>query len=166
MRNLSVTGLPTGLALQNIALKFGDSTAEPSVIRGTLSATLPPIELNQLANKVLSTIQETLRSRVWSGGAMWFTAFFAAGWLYVFKAAPVNRLRWLFAISLLVLVVSQAALNSGESERPGRRLALAAHHRLRRGLFLCPPLKQPGPGRLAEDLRGGASHAAGAAAGA
>jgi hypothetical protein len=117
VRNLEVTGLPTGLAVQNIALKFGDSTAEPSVIRGTLYATLPSIELNKLANKVLSTIQETLRSRVWSGGAMWFTAFFAAGWLYVFKAAPVNRLRWLFAISLLALIVSQSAFNSGESER-------------------------------------------------
>ncbi|HEY4988447.1 MAG TPA: hypothetical protein VII09_01500, partial [Opitutaceae bacterium] len=116
-RNLAVTGLPTGLAAQNVALKFGDSTAEPSVIRGTLSAALPPVELNKLANKVLSALQETIRSRMWSGGAMWFTAFFAAGWLYVFKSGPVNRLRWLLAVSLLVLVVSQAAFNSGESER-------------------------------------------------
>jgi hypothetical protein len=117
IRNLEVTGLPTALAVQNIALKYGDSTAEPSVIRGTLSATLPSIELNKLANKVLSAIQDALKSRVWAGGAMWFTAFFAAGWLYVFKSAPVNRLRWLFALSLLVLVVAQAAFNSGESER-------------------------------------------------
>jgi hypothetical protein len=116
-RNLEVTGLPVGLAAQNIALKFGDSTAEPSVIRGTLSAALPPIELNKLANKVLSAIQETLRSRVWAGGAMWLAAFFAAGWLYVFRSEPVNRLRWLFSVSLLCLVVSQAAFNSGESER-------------------------------------------------
>jgi MFS family permease len=116
-RNLAVTGLPTGLAVQNIALKYGDTTAEPSVFRATLSAALPPIELNKLSNKVLSTLQETLRSRVWSGGAMWLVAFFAAGWLYVFKAPPVNRLRWLFTASLIVLVVAQAAFNSGESER-------------------------------------------------
>ncbi len=116
-RNLSVTGLPTGLALQNIALKAGDSTAEPSVVRATLSARLPPIELNKLSNKVLTTIQETLRSRAWSGGSMWFAAFFAAGWLYVFKSGPVNRLRWLFVVSLLALVGSQATFNSGESER-------------------------------------------------
>jgi hypothetical protein len=116
-RNLEVTGLPVGLAAQNIALKYGDSTAEPSVIRATLSAKLPPIELNKLANKVLSAVEDTIKSRVWSGGAMWFTAFFAAGWLYVFKSGPVNRLRWLFAVSLLVLVGSQAAFNSGESER-------------------------------------------------
>ena len=116
-RNLAVTGLPVGLAAQNIALKYGDSTAEPATVRATLSAALPSIELNKLANKVLSAIQEALRSRVWSGGAMWLAAFFAAGWLYVFKSAAVNRLRWLFSASLLVLVVSQAAFNSGESER-------------------------------------------------
>jgi hypothetical protein len=118
VRNLMVTGLPVGLAAQNVALKFGDATAEPSVLRATLSPALPPIELNKLANKVLTTLQETLRSRVWSGGAMWLVAFLAAGWLYVFKSPPVNRLRWLFTASLLVLAASQAAFNSGESERP------------------------------------------------
>jgi hypothetical protein len=117
VRNLAVTGLPVGLAVQNVALKAGDTTAEPSVFRATLSASLPAIELNKLSNKVLTALQETLRSRVWSGGAMWLVAFFAAGWLYVFKSPPVNRLRWLFTASLLVLVASQAAFNSGESER-------------------------------------------------
>jgi hypothetical protein len=117
MRNLSVTGLPTGLALQDIALKAGDSTAEPSVIHATLSATLPSIELNKLANKVLSTLQETVKTRAWSGGAMWFTAFFAAGWIYVFKSSPVNRIRWLFVLSLAVLVASQATFSAGDSER-------------------------------------------------
>ncbi|MFZ1057269.1 MAG: hypothetical protein WAN79_16465, partial [Opitutaceae bacterium] len=116
-RNIAVTGLPVGLAVQNVALKVGDSTAEPSVFRATLSAKLPQIELNKLSNKILTTLQETLRSRAWSGGAMWFMAFFAAGWLYVFKSEPVNRLRWCFAVSLLVLVASQATFNSGESER-------------------------------------------------
>ncbi len=116
-RNLIVTGMPVGLAVQNIALKAGDSTAEPSVFKATLSATLPSIEINKLANKVLSAIQETLRSRAWSGGAMWFTGFFAVGWLYVFKSGPVNRLRWLFAASLATLVASQAAFNAGDSER-------------------------------------------------
>ena len=116
-RNLAVTGLPVGLAGQNIALKAGDSLAEPATVRATLSSKLPSLDLNKLSNKFLSTVQETLRSRAWSGGSMWFTAFFAAGWLYVFKSAAVNRLRWLFAVSLLALVGSQAAFNSGESER-------------------------------------------------
>jgi hypothetical protein len=116
-RNLEVTGLPTALALQNIALKYGDSTAEPAVVHATLSAALPSIDLNKLSNKVLSTLQEAVRSRIWSGGSMWFIAFFAGGWLYVFKAAPVNRLRWMFSASLLVLVASQAVFNAGDSER-------------------------------------------------
>jgi hypothetical protein len=117
VRNLEVTGIPVGLAVQNLALKYGDATAEPSVIHATLAARLPPIELNKVANKVLGGMQDAVRSRVWSGGAMWFAAFFAASWLYVFKSAPVNRLRWLFAISLLALVASQATFNSGDSER-------------------------------------------------
>jgi hypothetical protein len=116
-RNLAVTGSPVGLAVQNIALKAGDSTAEPSVVRATLSARLPQIELNKLGNKTLTSIQENLGSRVWSGGAMWFLAFFVAGWLYVFRSGPVNRLRWLFAASFLALVFAQAVLNSGDSER-------------------------------------------------
>jgi hypothetical protein len=116
-RNMAVTGLPVGLATQNIALKAGDSTAEPAVARATLSAKLAPLELNKLANKVLTAVQDTVKSRIWSGGAMWFGAFFAVGWLYVFKSEPVNRLRWYFAAALGVLVLSQAAFNSGESER-------------------------------------------------
>jgi hypothetical protein len=116
-RNLEVTGSPVGLAVQNLALKYGDATAEPSLVHATLSAKLPSIELNKVANKALSGMQEAIRSRAWSGGSMWFAAFFAASWLYVFKSAPANRLRWFFAISLLALVSSQATFNSGDSER-------------------------------------------------
>jgi hypothetical protein len=116
-RNMAVTGMPAGLAAQNIALKAGDSTAEPSVVRATLSAQMPPIDLNKLSNKFLTSVQENLRSRIWSGGALWFVAFFAAGWLYAFRSGPVNRLRWYFTASLAVLVAAQAAFNSGESER-------------------------------------------------
>jgi hypothetical protein len=116
-RNLAVTGLPTALAIQNVALKAGDVTAEPSVARATLSATLPRPDFNKVANKALSQLQECLRSRIWSGGSMWLAAFFAAGWLYAFRSEPVNRLRWLFAISLLALIGSQAVFNSGDSER-------------------------------------------------
>jgi len=116
-RNVAVTGLPVGLAAQNIALKAGDSTAEPSVVRATLSAQLPAVGLNKLSNKVLTSVQETLRSRLWSGGAMWLVAFFAAGWLYAFRSQAVNRMRWYFTGSLALLVAAQAAFNSGESER-------------------------------------------------
>jgi hypothetical protein len=116
-REIAVTGSPVGLAIQNIALKSGDTTAEPSVVRATLSAKLPGIELNKLGNKALTSIQETLGTRVWSGGAMWFLAFFVTGWLYVFRSGPVNRLRWQFTLSLLILVAAQSIFNSGDSER-------------------------------------------------
>ncbi len=117
VRNLELTGYPAGLAVQNVALKAGDSTAEPSAQRAMLTATLPSIDLNKLGNKVLTSLQENLRTRLWSGGGLWLTAFFVAGWLYAFRAPRVNRLRWTFTVALAVMLVAQATFNSGESER-------------------------------------------------
>jgi hypothetical protein len=116
-RNILLTGSPTALAVQNVALKAGDPTAEPAIVRATLAAELPQVELRKLGNKVLTSLQENLKSRLWAGGAMWLTAFFVAGWLYTFRSPVANRLRWVFTAALAVLLVAQAALNSGESER-------------------------------------------------
>jgi hypothetical protein len=117
VRNLALTGHPMALAGQNVALKAGDSTAEPARVMATLSATLPSIDLNKLGNKALTALQETVTSRLWAGGALWFTAFFTVGWLYAFRNARVDRMRWVFTIALGVLVLAQAAFNSGDSSR-------------------------------------------------
>ena len=117
IRNVALTGNPVALAAQNVALKFGDSTAEPASQRTLLTATPPEVDLNKLGNKVLTSLQENLKTRLWSGGGMWLTAFFVAGWLYAFRSPVANRLRWTFTAALGVLLVSQAAFNSGESER-------------------------------------------------
>ncbi len=116
-RNLALTGSPTALAIQNVALKAGDPTAEPATHRNSLTAELPAINLRKLGNKVLTSWQENLETRVWSGGAMWLVAFFVTGWLYAFRSSAANRLRWIFTISFGVLLVSQAVFNSGESPR-------------------------------------------------
>lgn len=116
-RNLAIAGHPVALARDNVALKFGDPTAEPATWRTTLGTEPPRLELRKLANKTLTSLQVSLKSRVWSGGAMWLTAFFVAGWLYAFRSATANRLRWMFTIAFAVLLLAQAALNSGESER-------------------------------------------------
>ncbi len=116
-RNVALTGHPVGLAGQNVALKAGDPTAEPAVVRATLSAEAPRLDLRKLGNKALTSLQENLKSRIWSGGAMWLAAFFVAGTLYAFRSPVANRLRWMVAAALAAALVSQAALNSGESER-------------------------------------------------
>lgn len=116
-RNIAVAGHPVGLAAQNVALKFGDPTAEPALVRTTLSAEAPRLDLKKLGNKTLTSLQENLKGRFWSGGAMWLAAFFAAGWLYPFRSPTANRLRWVFTTALAVLFFAQAALGSGESER-------------------------------------------------
>ncbi len=116
-RNLSLTGYPVALAVQNVALKAGDLTAEPATQRTLLSGAMPAVDLNKLGNKVLTTLQENLRSRLWSGGGLWLTAFFVAGWLYVFRSPRANRLRWTFTVALGVMLAAQATFNSGESER-------------------------------------------------
>jgi hypothetical protein len=116
-RNVVVSGHPLALAAQNIALKAGDPTAEPEVFRATLSAEPPRLDLKKLGNKALTSLQENLASRLWSGGAMWLTAFFVAGWLYAFRSVTANRMRWIFTVVLVVSLGVQAALNSGASER-------------------------------------------------
>ncbi len=116
-RNISLTGNPVALAAQNVALKAGDPTAEPAIVRATLAPNGPPISLRKLGNKTLTSVQENLKQRLWSGGAMWLAAFFVAGWLYSFRSAVANRLRWVFTAALAVLLLAQAALNSGETER-------------------------------------------------
>lgn len=116
-RNVRVVGHPVGLASGNVALKAGDSTAEPFNARATFSADPPELSLRKLGNKTLTSLQENLRTRIWAGGAMWFCAFFVAGWMYGFRSVVANRLRWIFTASLAVLLLAQASLNSGESER-------------------------------------------------
>ena len=117
LRNIRLTGNPVGLAAQNVALKAGDPTAEPALVRATLSAEPPRLDLKKLGNKTLTSLQENLKTRIWSGGAMCLTAFFVAGWLYAFRVDTTNRLRWVFTAAAAVLLFSQAALNSGETER-------------------------------------------------
>ncbi len=117
VRNIALTGHPVALARHNVALKFGDPTAEPATMRATLSAAAPDLDLKKIGNKTLTSLQENLTSRMWSGGAMWFSAFFVAGWLYAFRIQPVNRLRWIFTASFGVLLVAQGTFNSGETER-------------------------------------------------
>jgi len=116
-RNLALTGNPLALAAQNLALKAGDSAAEPAIQRTLLSATLPSVDLNKLGNKALTSLQENLKTRLWSGGGLWLTAFFVAGWLYAFRSAAANRLRWTFTVALGGLMLVQAGCTSGESER-------------------------------------------------
>lgn len=118
VRNVTLTGIPVGLAVQDVALKSGDPTAEPSAFRAILSAELRTLDLDKLGNKTLTSLQESLRAGVWSGGAMWLAAFFVAGWLYAFRSATVNRLRWVFSAALVGLLIVQAAASSGESARP------------------------------------------------
>jgi hypothetical protein len=117
IRNLALTGSPVALAWQDIALKVGDTTAEPATIRATLSDAAPEISLTKLGNKILTTLQETIKNRLWSGGAFWFAAFFVVGWLYRFRAPAANRLRWVFTAALALLLLAQGAFDSGEGER-------------------------------------------------
>lgn len=117
VRNIQWTGHPVALAAQDLALRAGDPTAEPATVRALLTAETPVLSLAKLGNKTLTGVQDCFLRRIWSGGGMLLTAFFVAGWLYAFRAASANRLRWLAVAALAVLVVAQAFFGSGESER-------------------------------------------------
>jgi hypothetical protein len=116
-RNTAVVGHPVGLAWQNLALKAGDSTAEPATQRNLATAQAPGLNVNKLGNKGLTGMELNLKERIWSGGGMMFTAFFIAGLVYRFRHGSVNRVRWCFALLLLVLLAGQPFLSSGESPR-------------------------------------------------
>lgn len=117
VRNVVVSGHPLGLAWQNLALKAGDPTAEPAAQRNLATTEAPGLDLNKLGNKGLTGLELNLKERIWSGGGLMLTAFFVAGLAYRFRHGPVNRVRWYFAVVLLVLLAGQAFFNSGESPR-------------------------------------------------
>jgi len=116
VRNTGLTGNPLALAQYNLALKAGDPTAEPEVVRNLLVAAGPAVDLNKLGNKGLTGLQVALREKLWAGG-MLFTALFAVGLLYRFRGTTVNRLRLVFMAVLAVLLVAHAFVDSGEGER-------------------------------------------------
>lgn len=117
VRNVVVSGHPLGLAWQNLALKAGDPTAEPAAQRNLAATEAPGLDLNKLGNKGLTGLELNLKERIWSGGGLMLTAFFVAGLAYRFRHGPVNRVRWYFAVVLLMLLAGQAFFNSGESPR-------------------------------------------------
>ncbi len=116
IRNVGLTGNPLALAAHNIALKAGDPLAEPAILRNTMSAESPIVELNKIGNKGLTGLQVALREKFWSGGLL-FSALFVVGLLYHFRGNTVNRMRWLFLAVLAVLLASQVFVDSGEGER-------------------------------------------------
>lgn len=111
------TGSPVGLAWQEIALKVDRSSADPAIVRTTLSASIPPLDLAKLVHKGLSNLQATISERLWSGGALLFTGFFVSGFLYRFRESRVNALRALAVAVMAVLILANAFLDSGEGER-------------------------------------------------
>ena len=114
--NINLTGNPFALAGQNVALKAGDPTAEPEIVRNTLAVDGPSVDLHKLGNKGLTALQTALREQIWSSG-MLFTALFMVGLLYRFRSSTANRMRWLFFSITTVLLVAYAFLDSGEGER-------------------------------------------------
>jgi hypothetical protein len=117
LRNVALTGNPLAFAWQGIVLKAGDPTADPETVRATLSSVAPSVDLKKLGNKILTSVQTSLRERLWAGGGIFFTAFFVTGLVYRFRDDRVNRARWLFVVALAALVVAQAFFDSGEGER-------------------------------------------------
>jgi len=113
IRNLSLTGSPVGLAWHSLALRLGDSTADPVTWVSTFGGGELPLTANKLGNKLLTSLQEALRGGLWTAGAPLLIAFFIAGCLYRFQDALVNRCRWLVLAMLGLWLVGFALCGSG-----------------------------------------------------
>ncbi len=116
-RNITWTGHPLALASQNLALKVGDSTAEPETLKKSLWAEVPETSVRKIGNKGLKGLEVNLQERLWSGGAYIFTAFLLVGCLYRFRNRLANGMRWCAVLTLFVVIVLQPFFNSGLSER-------------------------------------------------
>jgi hypothetical protein len=117
LRNVQVSGKPLGFACQQVSLKADDPTAQPAVWRASFSTAEPSSDPNKLANKVLTQLKDSLRIGLWSGGALFMSAFFVAGLLYRFRSESADFLRWAFVATFCALLFSYAVFDSGESER-------------------------------------------------
>lgn len=111
------TDSPVGLAWQEIAMKVDGTAADPAMVRATLSTVAPQFDLSKFANKGLTALQAAVTERLWSGGALWFTGLFVAGFFYRFRETRVNAARALVVALLALLVLANAFLDSGENER-------------------------------------------------
>ena len=163
VRNLVLTGSPVGLAWQNVALKAGDSTAEPSVQRTLFTTEPPKLDLNKLGNKGLTGVQLNIKDRLWSGGGYFVVAFFVAGWLYQFRGLTANRMRWVFTAVLLVLVVGAAVPQFRREPAFARLLFVASTPGVRRGFLFCAGREQFCAGRAQPSGGSGTVDAAGGA---
>ena len=113
VRNIAVSSSPVGLAWQNIALREGDPTAEPSAMRRSFSADTATISIRKTINKGLDGIKNNFRTHLWSSGALLFTAFFVAGLFYRFQNEVTNVVRWFVALLVLTLLLGQPFIDSG-----------------------------------------------------
>lgn len=111
------TGLPVGFAWQEIAMKLDGTPSDPWVVRTTLSTVAPMLDLSKLGNKGLTAIQSALGQQLWAAGGYLFTGFFVASFLYRFRESRVNTVRALFVAVLGLLILANAFLDSGTSER-------------------------------------------------
>ncbi len=117
VRNIYWTGHPVGLAGQNIALRVGDTTAEPATFRKAMDSSGPVVSLRKIGNKGFKGIEDNLKEYVWSGGAYFFTTFFLTGCLYRFRNPATNSTRWCAVVVIMALILFQPFFSSGESER-------------------------------------------------
>ena len=116
IRNVRLTGHPWALAGGDVALKAGDPTADPEIVRTSLTAHGPALDLNKWGNKGLTALQAAAGAQIGSAGLL-LAAFFAVGLVYRFRSEPADRARWFVLAVAAMLLASHAFLDSGEGER-------------------------------------------------
>lgn len=118
-RNLALTGHPLALAGQEIALRAGDPTAEPTTIRATLSAQPPEVSVRKVGHKWLDSVADTVGHGLWAGGAAVFAGLFLVGLVYRPRRERTYQLRWLaIGAGAAVLVLSPPLVSGGAERTP------------------------------------------------
>ncbi len=117
IRNLELTNSPISLAWTELPLYKIDTNYSMEMFKSDLSSDYPKISIRKIIGKGLSGIEKSLTAGIWSGGAFIFCGLFISGCFYKFKNLITNNVRWTAVSGILILLLVQPFLNSGDSVR-------------------------------------------------
>lgn len=116
VRNMSLTGQPLGLAGQDLFLRVGDSTAEPSAFRTLAEAAWPRVDWTKANHKLALHLEEVFTGGFWSVGG------FLGAWFVVALAYRHQDPRARRGLGLVLLLLgfglwAEGWLDAGEGQR-------------------------------------------------
>ncbi|WP_404422231.1 hypothetical protein [Nibricoccus sp. IMCC34717] len=117
LRGEQVSGQAFGLAGQDVFLREGDSSAEPSTVRATWTIETPPMHWAKVGNKLLTHVREVSLSGLWRTSFL-ASALALVGLAYAYREPRLRRLRAFAVLLLIAGVIGEGVWGTGNALRP------------------------------------------------